>query len=83
MSLAIGLIAAIVVAYLVANINIEHKEIFAVALGGIVGAFFPHQEDKELSLLGFILAAIMVLVNISIAPLAALALLGYTVARHT
>jgi len=83
MSLAIGLIAAILIAYMVANINIQYKEIFSVALGGIVGALFPHQEDREMSLLGFILSAIMVLVNISIAPLAALALLGYTIARHT
>jgi len=83
MSLAIGLIAALAIAYAVAYINVEHKEIFSVALGGIVGALFPHQEDREMSLLGFILSAIMVLVNIQIAPLAALVLLGYTIARHT
>jgi len=83
MSLAIGLIAALLIAYMVANINIEYKEIFSVALGGIVGAIFPHQEDREMALLGFILSAIMALVNIQIAPLAALALLGYTIARYT
>jgi len=83
MSLAIGIIAALVIAYIVANINIEYKEIFAAALGGIIGAFLSHQEDRELSLLGFIFAAIIVLINIEIAPLAALALLGYTIARHT
>jgi len=82
-SLIIGLIAAIAIAHIAHHIDIEHKEIFALAVGGVVGAILPHKEDHELSLLGFILSAILVLINIEKAPLAALALLGYTIGRHT
>jgi len=79
-SIGIGLVVAIAVGYAVALASLTPY--LALALGGLVGALLRHEEDGRAAAAGFALTAVFLFLPNYGLPIG-LAMLGYTVARHT
>jgi len=79
-SLALGIIAAAVIGFVVHLLGLP--AFIAMPLGGAVGALAGHKEDSQAAALCFIVAAVIFLLPIDFATPAGLALFGYAIGRH-